>query len=244
MTARSSPAFTREALDEPRNETRFTHHLDVLALAALELLLAHAAGEIDGEPVAVARRPVRFHLVAGRPLGQARHALVDRLLGDLGHRALELELGEIRERDLGQGLVGHREGEIALARKHALELFLVLAEVDVGLVRCALLALLDGLAARLLDGLLQHLCHHRAAVELLEVRHGHFALAEALELHLFLELVEPRCEALRELALVDDDLQLALETGDRRFADLHDFCLTPRIQARPTQPRSGGTNLS
>ena len=92
-------------------------------------------------------------------------------------------------------------------------LVLVLGEVDVGLVGGALFALLDGLAARLLDGLLQHLGHHGAAVELLDMRDRHLALAEALELDLVPELVEPRGEALAELALADDDLELALETG-------------------------------
>ena len=46
----------------------------------------------------------------------------------------------------------------------------------------------------------------------------------------------------RELALADDDLQLALETGDRRLADLHDFCLNHRIRARPT-PRPAEPTL-
>ena len=87
--------------------------------------------------------------------------------------------------------------------EHALDLVLVLGQVDVGLVRGALVALLDGLAARLLDGLLQHLGHQRAAVQLLEVRDRHLALAEALELDLVLDLVEARGEALAELALGD-----------------------------------------
>jgi len=43
---------------------------------------------------------------------------------------------------------------------------------------------------------------------------GTLALAEALELHLLLELVETRGGSARELTLADDDLQLALETGD------------------------------
>ena len=85
---------------------------------------------------------------------------------------------------LGQGLEGHREGEIALPGEHALDLVLVLGEIDVGLVRGPLVAVADGLAARLLDRLLQHLGHHRAAVELLDVRDRHLALAEALELDL------------------------------------------------------------
>ena len=128
--------------------------------------------------------------------------------------------------------------------KHALDLVLVLGEVDVGLVRGALVALLDGLAARLLDGLLQHLGHHRAAVELLEVRDRHLALAEALELHLVLDLVEPRGEALRELALADDDLQLALETGDSTFRVTCMISASPTASSATDQPRSGGTNLS
>src|SRR5581483_4604754 len=223
-----------QALDEAGDEARLPYdQLHILALAALERLAADAAHEIDGEPVAVARGPIRLHLVPRGALGEARQALVDGLVGDIGHEALELERAEIGQRYLGQRLVGHGEGEIALPCEHALDLVLVLGEVDARLMRGALLALLQRFAARFLHGLLQHLGHHRAAVELLQVRHGHLALAEALELHLVLELVEARGEPLVQLALPDDDLELTLEPGARRLADLHD--------ARLIRPLRSGT---
>ena len=120
---------------------------------------------------------------------------------DVGHLALELQRGEVGDGDLGQHLERHGEGQIALAGQHALDLVLVLGQIDVRLVRGALVAVGQRLAARLLDGLLQHLGHHRAAVELLEVRDRHLALAEALELDLVLDLVEAGGEALAQLAL-------------------------------------------
>src|SRR5262249_28680187 len=69
--------------------------------------------------------------------------------------------------------------------------------------------------------------HHRAAVEALQVRKRHLALAEALEMDLVLHLVEPIGETFSELALLDGHFQLALEPGGTRLGNLHLFCLIP-----------------
>src|SRR5262245_31489415 len=85
----------------------------------------------------------------------------------------------------------------------------------------ALVAVLHGLATRLLDGLLHYLGHDRTAIQLFDVGDRHLALAKALELDLVLDLVDARVEALAELALPHHDFQLALETGRTRLGNLH-----------------------
>ncbi len=108
-----------------------------------------------------------------------------------------------------------------------------------GLMRRPLLPLLHGLAARLLDGLLHHLGHHRAAVQLLDVGKRHLALAEALELDLVLDLVEARGEALAKLALAHDHLQLALEACGTRLGNLHRQPRSPGARHTPCRHVSG-----
>src|SRR5215831_418652 len=59
----------------------------------------------------------------------------------------------------------------------------------------------------------------------------HLALAESPDLDLVLELVEPAGEAIAKLALVDDHLELTLQTADGGLADLHDICLNRRVRS-------------
>src|SRR6478735_2373532 len=85
----------------------------------------------------------------------------------------------------------------------------------------ALVAVRDRLRARLLDGLLQHLRHQRAAIHLLQVRDRHLALAEALELDAVLDLVETLREAPAKLIRANHDLEGTLQSLGIRFRDLH-----------------------
>src|SRR5690606_24468871 len=66
---------------------------------------------------------------------------------------------------------------------------------------------------------------HRAAEHLLDVRHRNLAFAEALELHLVLDLVQMRRVPLAELVGSDHDLKLALEPFRARLQNLHDVLL-------------------
>ena len=180
-----------EAFDEARNELALAdHELDVLALAAFELHAIDTADKIDRQPITLAGRSLGLRLVLDGALHQIGDRLVHGLVGNVGDFPLELQGGEIGHRDAGKNLELHGEGEIALPREHLLDLFLVLGEIDVGLVRRPLVAILHGLAARLLHRLLHDLGHHRTAIQLLDVRNRHLALAEALELDLVLDLVD------------------------------------------------------
>ncbi len=78
---------------------------------------------------------------------------------------------------ISAGLVLHREGEILGAGEDALHLFLSSGILMSGRVAGTLLAVGDSLLARLVQRLLEHFGHQRAAVELLDVRDRHLALA-------------------------------------------------------------------
>ena len=149
------------------------------------------------------------------------HRLVDGFGIDVGDEALELQTLEVGELDGRQHFEGHRIGKIGLPGEHPLDLGLVLGQADARLHGRALLAIGERLVARLAHGVLQHLDHQRAAVHLLQMRNRHLPLAEALELHAVLDLVEAIGEALAELSGGDDHLQRPLQTFVARFGNLH-----------------------
>src|SRR5690606_39974108 len=91
--------------------------------------------------------------------------------------------------------------------------------------RRPLVAVLDRLARRLADRLLQDLVHDRAPEDLLDMRDGHLALAESLEVNLVLDLVQVRRVALADLLGVHHDLELPLQPFRTRLQNLHDVLL-------------------
>ncbi len=203
-----------QALHEARNEAGLAHdERHVLALAAFELLAVDAAHEVNRQTVALAGGTARLRLMPDGALDQIVHRLVDGFLADLGHFLLELQCRQVGDLEVRQHLERHGVGEVALPGDHALDLILVLGELDVGLMGGALVAIRHGLAAGFIYRLLHHLRHQRAAVQLLDMGDGDLALAEPLDLDLILDLVDARGEALAELALSDDNLQLALEAS-------------------------------
>ncbi len=189
------------------------------------------ADEVDRHAVAVAGLAALLggeRLIA---LGETGDGLVERVGVDIGHETLELESLEIGELHLGQHVEAHHVGEVGLTRHHALDLGGVLGEFDRRHHGGALLAVGDGLGARLADRLLQDIAHDGAAEHLLDVGERHLALAEALELDLVLDLVEVVREALAELIGCDHHLELALQAFRTRFRDLHEICFLRSLRS-------------
>ena len=180
---------------EARNEIAAAEHdWRVLGRAAREGVAVDRADEVDDQAVAVRGRAV-FRLVARIGGAQPVERLVDVVVGHLGDRLLERDLAEVHQLELGQHLEGQRVGEVARAGEDLVDLRLVLRQRDVRLEGGTLLALRDGFAARLGDGLLHHFGHHRAAIDFAQMLLRHMAGAEALDPHPALQIVEARREA-------------------------------------------------
>src|SRR6185295_6131876 len=77
------------------------------------------------------------------------------------------------------------------------------------------------------DGLVDGLGHDRAAIYLLQVAHRHLAGAEAVELHLVLEVDQLGARLGIEIRCGDADLELVLQSLGEGFGDLHGVNLLP-----------------
>ena len=101
---------------------------------------------------------------------------------------------EIPERptcgNFGEHLDIDREVEIRLALGHGVDKRLVLGEFHPWFLGKLDVMLVNDLAGSFVDGVLDHLPHHRAAVEPAQVRDGRLAPPEALQLHLGAQIVE------------------------------------------------------
>ena len=162
---------------------------DVAAGAALERRAVDLAGEIDGDAVAVLGLGA-LALGGERPalLGDLRQRLVDLGLGHLGVQPLELDALEIRKLDRRQDLDRHRVGEIGLALDHLLDRALLVRQRHLRLAHELEAALGDDLGVGLAHRRLDHLGHHRAAIQALEMGDRHLARTEAVDADLVLEL--------------------------------------------------------
>ncbi len=147
--------------------------------------------------------------------------LVDVGVGHLGDRLLERELAEIHQLEFREHLEGERIGEVARAGEDLVDLRLVLGQPDRRLKGRPLLPLRQRLAARVGNGLLHHLGHHRAAIDFAQMLLRHVTGPEALDAGPALELVEPRREAPLKLVSADHHLQLTAQTVRSRFRDIH-----------------------
>ena len=214
LTGRRADELLLEARDEA---TLADGDVDAFGAATLERLTLHAADEVDGQPVAVGGGTLD-RLVVEVALGERLQLGLDLLVGDRDDGALDGDRLQAGHLDGRQHLVLDVKREVAVAGKHLAHGALV--EVDVGLQRWLLFALLD----RLLDAGRQHvvddLGHRRAAVHLAQVRHRHLAGAKPLQLHLGAHVVEVGGQPFVERRSRDDDPQLPLQTlgpGLRHF---------------------------
>ena len=221
---RCSPAADADELIlEARDEgARAEVQRDVAAGAALERRAVHLAGEIDGDAVAVLGLGA-LALGGERPalLGDLRQGLVDLGVGHLGVQPFELDALEIRKLDRRQDLDRHRVGEVALALDHLLDRALVLRQRDLRLAHELEAALGDDLGVGLAHRRLDHLGHHRAPIQALEMGDRDLARTEAVDADLVLELAELGISLGGQIGGGDHDLELALEAVADSFGYLH-----------------------
>ena len=211
-----------DAFLEARDEVALAEHdRRRLGGAAFERFAVDLADEVDRDAIALLGGAGFVGREGDAALDELAHRLVDGFGIDVGDQALELQALEVGQVERGQHLERHRIGKVGLAGEHALDLGLVFRQADARLHRRTLLAIGQRLVAGVAHGLLQHLDHERAAVHLLQMRHRHLALAEALELHPVLHLVQAIGEAFVELSGRDDHLQRPLQTFVARFGNLH-----------------------
>ena len=146
-------------------------------------------------------------------LRQAVQRLLDPRLVHVGDQLGQLQAGEIDLRHLGQDLEVDLELEVlALVER---------GHLDLRPQRRAELAVLDGLPGPLVDRLLQHLAHDRAAVLLPEQRQRRLAGPESRHPDGLLQPLQAAGDPVRDLVRRDGDLVLALEALGRELCDLH-----------------------
>ena len=182
------------------------------------------AGEVDHDAIALLDLgALAFRRIGLVLLGDLLQRLVDLGVGDLGDQPLQRDGAEVGERDRRQHLERQRVGEIGLPADDAIDLGLLVRDRDLRLAREPQPALLDDLGIELADDGLDRLRHHRAAVDLAQVRHRHLAGTEAAQLHAVLQLGEPARHPRFEIGGRDRHLEFALETFGDCFCDLHGF---------------------
>ncbi len=203
---------------------------DVAAGAAFERRAVHLAGEVDRDAVAVLGLGA-LALGGERPalLGDLRQRLVDLGLGHLGVQPLELDALEIRKLDRRQNLDRHRVGEIGLALDHLLDRALLGRQRHLRLAHELEAALGDDLRIGLAHRRLDHLGHHRAAIQALEMGDRDLARTEAVDADLVLELAELGVGLGGQIGRGNHDLELALEAVADSFGYLHhhNLCFVP-----------------
>ena len=148
-----------------------------------------------------------------RPLGEVGQRLGHRLVVDRRDRPGQLDRLQIDLGDLGQDLERHGELEIgALVER---------GDLDLGPQRRPQLVIADRLLRALVDRLLDHLAHHRAAVLLAQQGDRHLARPEAGHPDGPAELAQAAADPVLDLVGVDDDLVFALQSVRRQFGNLH-----------------------
>ncbi|MGY3649889.1 hypothetical protein ACVWW2_005180 [Bradyrhizobium sp. LM4.3] len=159
--------------------------------------------------------------IAAIRIGDALDRLVDVGVGDFGDGLLDLEGLEVGERNRRHHLDRNRVGQIGLAVEQLLDLGLLGRHGDLRLGRKAEAALGEQLRVGVADGLVDGLSHHRAAIDLLEVRDRHLAGTEAIDFDLVLEVDELGTSLGVEIRRGNADLELVLQTFREGFCDLH-----------------------
>ena len=142
--------------------------LDVLALAALERIAVDRAVEIDGDPVAGARRSRRRagrYRCAGSSAMRSIAASTSSAV-NVGDWTLERDVVEVAELELRQHFQRDLESEIAVRLESGLDRRLVGRQFDLRLAGEPQAVVVDDLLVGACDRLLHDVGHHRAAVDL------------------------------------------------------------------------------
>ena len=147
---------------------------------ALEWLAFELAGEVDHDAVAGLDLGVlAFCRIGSVLLGDALHALVDFGVGDFRDEPLDLDGAEIAERNRRKNFERERVGEIGVAGDDAVDFGFLVRDRDLGLACQPQAPLLDDFGVEFADDGLDGLRHHRAAIDLAQVRDRHLAGPEA-----------------------------------------------------------------
>ena len=217
-----SPALTPTSWSsKPGNEgVRTELDADILAVAALEFGAVDAADEIDHDAVAVDSLAL-LGLEGAVLLGHALERFVDLGLGHLDDRLLDRHVLEVDQIEDRQHFERDGEGQIALGVHGLLDLVLVLGELDLRLEGKLEAVVLDDLAVGLVDGVLDHIAHDRAAINPAQVPDRHLAGAEPVDLDPVLESRQLVVEPLLQLRCREHDLEFPLQALGQSFRHLH-----------------------
>ena len=214
---------------ETRNELPgANHHRDALAGAAVEQFAVDATLEADGDAIAgFGLGALGLRRVGPVLVGDALDGLIDLGIGDFDHRLLHRERLEIGELNRRHHLDRNRIGQVGLAGEQLLDLVLFGRHGDLRLGRETKTAVGEDLRVGVADGLVDGLGHDRAAVHLLQMAYRHLAGAEAVELHLILEVDQLGVRLGIEIRCGNADLELVLQSLGEGFGDLHGVNLLP-----------------
>ena len=200
---------------EAGNEgSRSERQMEVLGLAALELLAVDLAREIDHQHVAILGGALLLdRLQLAILLGHAVESLLDGLV--IGHRLKPLErvFGEIGRLDLRQNLDLEREGQILAG--------LVFVDLDLGLGRRADALLFQGALRAFVQRALDYLAADGIAESRLDDRRRHLAGTEAGNVDLSGELLQARVHALAQFGGWKDNPEFAPKAFGVGFCHLH-----------------------
>ncbi len=193
---------------EAGDEAAIAEHQRVaLGRTALERLAVDLADEVDHDRIALDRqRVVALRLIRLVGLRDALQRLGHLLFFRLGSQALELHAGHVGRFELRHDVDVHVVFEVRLARD---DLLFIGVHVDVRLRRRTQGLVLQRLRRRRADEVLNDLGHQRFAEHLLDVRGRHLAFAEAFQVHLRLDLGDPRRQLVGQIRLGDQNLELA-----------------------------------
>lgn len=133
----------------------------------------------------------------------------------------DLEGLEVGERDRRHHFDRNRVGQIGLAAQQLLDILLLRRHGDLRLGREAEAAFGEQLRVGVANGLVDGFGHHRAAIDLLQVRDRHLARTEAVDADLVLEVDELGAGLGIEIRRGNADLELVLQTFREGFCDLH-----------------------
>jgi hypothetical protein len=143
------------------------HSVNVFCRAPRKRLAINFAAKAYCDLVALCGRSLAFLGQEGAVnLGKPRDRLLDLHLWDFHLKPLNLNICKAADLDFRQDFEGNRERQIRFCRKDLLDLIPFAGQIDLGLQSNAKLVFLDDLTIGLVDRVLNHIGHDRAAVEL------------------------------------------------------------------------------
>ncbi len=223
-----------ELLFEARDEAvGADHDLGAFGRAALEGLAVDAAHEVGDHHVALfglGLLAAGLLLVGAILLGDGLELLVHLFVGHGVDRTLQLDAGDVHRLELGHHLHRQVVGQVGLAGEHLLD---VAVELQVGRGGDAHLGLVQRLLLGVVQRLLHDLAHQRLAVHALDVGGRHLAGAEALDVHLRADFVDPGLELLEQVLDRNRDAIDAAQALAGLLGDLH------RHSGLPPSPAGG-----